>query len=108
MVDLIVPAGGLLRVDAGHPLGTKYGLFRMEAGARIVAEVDLTIIADRAEFADSCIIDASGAAGVNGVNGVNGPLGVSGTPGAGGTAGQRGRNVTIVAALAKVGGLTIS
>ena len=36
MVDLIVPAGTVLRIDQPSQVEPQYGLFRMEANAKIV------------------------------------------------------------------------
>jgi hypothetical protein len=108
MVDLIVPAGTVLKIDQPSQVEPQYRLFRMETNAKIVASIDLTIKASRAEFAEGCVIDASGAAGTNGSNGVGatvnsaqGGLGTNGLPG------QHGHNIAIEAGLARVGGLTI-
>ncbi len=60
MVDLIVPAGTTLVIDQNYIVAPKYGLFSMEAGARITAAVDVAITADRAQFAANCVIDARG------------------------------------------------
>jgi hypothetical protein len=104
MVDLIVPAGTVLIINQASQVEPQYGLFRMEANAKIVASIDLTIKAGRAEFAEGCVIDASGAAGADGNNGASGAVG---QPGTNGLPGQNGRNVVIEAGLAKIGGLTI-
>ena len=107
MVDLIVPAGTVLTISQPSQVEPRYALFRMESNSKIVASIDLTITASRAEFGENCIIDASGAPGANGNNGANGQLGVNGGAGTDGLPGQNGRSVTIEAGLAKVGGLTI-
>jgi hypothetical protein len=107
MVDLIVPAGTVLTISQPSQVGPQYALFRMETNSKIVASIDLTIIASRAEFGDNCIIDASGAHGANGNNGSNGQISMIGGAGTNGLPGQNGRSVTIEAGLAKVGGLTI-
>jgi hypothetical protein len=60
MVDLIVPAGTTLVIDQNYAVAPKYGLFSMEAGAKIAVAVDLAIHADRAQFAANCVIDARG------------------------------------------------
>ena len=104
MVDLIVPAGTVLTINQVSQVAPQYGLFRMEANATIVASIDLTIKASRAEFAAGCIIDARGAAGANGSNGVAGLPGADGGSGTNGLPGKHGRNVSIEAGLAKVGG----
>lgn len=88
MVDLIVPAG-VQHITAGSAMAPKYRLFRMDANATLVCDVDIVIRAERAEFGPGCLIDARGA------------------PGAAGGDGARGRNVTIDAGLAKVGDLKI-
>jgi hypothetical protein len=62
MVDLIVPAGTVLKIDQASQVAPRYGLFRMDANAKIVAAIDLRIKASRAEFAAGCVIDASGHA----------------------------------------------
>ena len=107
MVDLIVPAGTVLTINQASQVAPQYSLFRMEANATIVASIDLTIKASRAEFAAGCIIDARGAAGANGSNGVAGLAGADGGSGTNGLPGGHGRNVSIEAGLVKVGGLTI-
>ena len=107
MVDLIVPAGTVLTISQPSQVEPRYALFRMESNSKIVASIDLTIRASRAEFGENCIIDASGAPGANGNNGANGQLGVNGGSGTDGLPGQNGRSLTIEAGLAKVGGLTI-
>lgn len=107
MVDLIVPAGTVLKIDQASQVAQRYGLFRMEANAKIVSSIDLTIKASRAEFATGCVIDASGAPGAYGNNGAAGGVGANGGSGSNGLPGQNGRDVKIEAALAKVGGLTI-
>jgi hypothetical protein len=107
MVDLIVPASTVLKIDQASQVAPRFGLFHMDANAKIVAAIDLTIKASRAEFAAGCVIDASGAPGANGVNGTGGPVGANGGSGTNGLPGQNGRNVTIEAGLAKVGGLAI-
>lgn len=63
MVDLIMASGAVLVINAGHPIAPKYGLFRMEANATIRCDVNLTLRADQAEFAQGCLIDASGPPG---------------------------------------------
>ena len=107
MVDLIVPAGTVLQISQPSQVEPRYALFRMESNSKIVASIDLTIRASRAEFGDNCIIDARGAPGMNGNNGANGQLGGNGGSGTDGLPGQSGRSLTIEAELAKVGGLTI-
>jgi hypothetical protein len=107
MVDLSVPVGTILKIDQASQVATQYGLFRMEANTKIVASIDLTIKANQAEFAEGCVIDASGAVGANGSDGAAGPMGANGGSGTNGLPGQNGHNVTIEAGLAKVGGLTI-
>jgi hypothetical protein len=107
MVDLSVPVGTILKIDQASQVATQYGLFRMEANTKIVASIDLTIKANQAEFAEGCVIDASGAVGANGSDGAGGPMGANGGSGTNGLPGQNGHNVTIEAGLAKVGGLTI-
>ena len=107
MVDLIVPAGTVLTINQASLVAPQYVLFSMEANAKIVASIDLTIKASRAEFAAGCIIDASGVAGANGSYGANGAPGADGGSGTNGLPGEHGRNVSIEAGLAKVGGLTI-
>jgi hypothetical protein len=102
MVDLIVPANSVLTIDGGFAVAPAYGLLRMEANAKIVAKVDLTLKAKSAEFAAGCVIDASGAPGAAGAFG----LGDGGNGGAG-QKGGRGQNVVIAAGLAQPGGLTI-
>src|SRR4029077_18692837 len=96
MVDLIVPAGSTLVIDQNYAVAPRYGLFSMGAGAKIAVAVDVTISADRAQVAASCVIDARGTAGVNG----------GGAGGAGGP-GQNGRIVTIIAALTSDGSLPV-
>jgi hypothetical protein len=107
MVDLIVPAGTVLKIDQPSQVEPQYGLFSMEANAKILTLIDLTIKASRAEFAVGCVIDASGPAGPNGSDGARAPTGAKGGSGTNGLPGQNGRNVAIEAGLAKVGGLTI-
>ena len=107
MVDLIVPAGTVVTISQPSQVEPRYAVFRMESNSKIVASIDLTIRASRAEFGENCIIDASGTPGANGSNGANGPLGVTGGAGTDGLPGQNGRSVTIEAGLTKVGGLTI-
>jgi hypothetical protein len=104
VVDLVVHAGSTLTIGPTFVQAPRYDVFRMEAGATIYATVDLAIVADRAEFAENCMIDARGGAGASGTNGVFGP----GGPGGNGLPGQKGHNVKIEAALAKVGGLTVT
>jgi hypothetical protein len=110
VADLIVPTGTVLTIDQAHPLAPRYGLFRMEANATIVASVDLVIKADRAEFEANCVIDARGALGVQGSNGPDpiGGNGASGGDGGAGAAGTAGYNVMIETALTRVGGLSIA
>jgi hypothetical protein len=95
MVDLIVAAGSTYTIDAAHPIAPYYGLLQMGAGAKIVSGIDVVLNAGQAKFADNCTIDARGASGV------------AGAPQSSGGAGQNGHNVTIEAALAEVGGLTV-
>jgi hypothetical protein len=84
MVDLIVPAGTVLKIDQASQVAQRYGLFRMEANAKIVSSIDLTIKASRAEFATGCVIDASGAPGAYGNNGAAGGVGANGGSGSNG------------------------
>jgi hypothetical protein len=109
MVHLIVPAGTVLKIDQASQVEPRYGLFRMEANAKIVASINLAIKVSRAEFAEGCVIDARGSAGANGFGGgsPSGWAGATGDPGGNGAPGQNGHNVTIDAGLAMVGELTI-
>src|ERR1700726_3627773 len=112
MVDLIVPSGTVLRIDPNFKVAPNYAHFRMEAHSTILCDVDLVLHADRAEFADNCLIDARGSAGAPGSETLQPPpQSQAGTPGiAGGPGGPggAGRSVTIVAVLAQIGTLTIA
>jgi hypothetical protein len=68
MVDLIVPSGTVLQIDSSFNVEPKYEHFRMEANATIRCDVDLVLHADRAEFAEDCLIDARGKAGAPGTD----------------------------------------
>jgi hypothetical protein len=108
MVDLIVPAGTVLTISHFSQVKPQYGLFRMEANAKIIASIDLTIKASRAVFEEGCIIDAHGAAGANGSNGnMAAAGGLPGYSGTDGLPGRHGRKVSIEAGLVTVGELTI-
>jgi hypothetical protein len=69
MVDLIVPTGTVLKINQSSQVEPQYCLLRAEANAKIVASIDLTIKASRAEFAEGCVIDARGATGSSGSDG---------------------------------------
>lgn len=114
MTDLIVKEGTALVIDSGYTVLPEYGLFKMESNSSIVASVDLTIKARRAEFGTNCTIQAGGMSGIQGPVGATGSDAYSpgmtpgqGGPGlAGGPAGN-GHDVTIEAGLATAGGLLI-
>ena len=96
MVDLIVQSGAVLQVDSNFKVAPKYGLFRMEANATILSDADLVLHADRAEFAQGCLIDARGNNGAPGLNAPQQqpPISLDGTPGAAGGPGSPGGPAT--------------
>ena len=106
MADLTVPAGTVLRIDSTFRLEPQYDSFRMGSNSRIVSEDDLSIVARRAEFGTGCVIDASGTPGAAGHAGSSDDASQGGHGGPGGR-GHDGWNVTIQAALTKVGGLQV-
>src|SRR5215813_1683716 len=72
MADLVVGAGAALTIDQNFVVQPRYGLFRMDTGATLFVRTDLTLKADRAEFAQNCTIDARGAPGGGGPDGPSG------------------------------------
>jgi hypothetical protein len=80
MVDL-VPANTVLTIDQPSQVAPLYGLFRMETNATISASIDLTIKAGQAEFADGCVIAATGR--LDGSSGAAGQTGERGGSGVG-------------------------